>query len=423
LTALDGLQGAVYVGTGCLFRRIALYGFDPPLVAGEKTTEDTDSTEETSNHDILPKIFGHSGSFVDSIPESEFPIQLLDDLRDVKDRQANGCISSIPGQPADATRISEAIDAISCWYEDKTEWGQQIGWIYGSVTEDVVTGYKMHNRVWRSVYYVSERGDAFRGTAPINLTDRLHQVLRWATGSVEIFFSRNNALLAGPRMNFLQRVAYINVGLYPFTSIFLIASCFLPAFSLLSGHFIVKTINMEFLLYLLVIAITHNMLAWLEIKWAGIKLQDWWRNEQFWLIGGTSSHIVAVLQGLLKVIAGIEISFTLTSKSASDEDDDFTDLYTIKWSFLIIPPITVIILNLIGIAVGVCRTVYGANPQWGQLLGGVFFSFWVLAHLYPFAKGLMGRHREDTNNCICLVRTYCNIICLLWVVTNRTNNI
>ncbi|KAJ6423124.1 hypothetical protein OIU84_024120 [Salix udensis] len=103
--------------------------------------------------------------------------------------------------------------------------------------------------------------------------------------------------------------------------------------------------------------------------------QDWWRNEQFWLTGGTSSHIVAVLQGLLKVIAGIEISFTLTSKSASDEDGGFADLYTIKWSFLMIPPIAVIILNMIGIVAGV-------NPQWGQLAGGVFFSFWVLAHLY-----------------------------------------
>jgi hypothetical protein len=112
------------------------------------------------------------------------------------------------------------------------------------------------------------------------------------------------------------------------------------------------------------------------------------------LIGGTSSHIVAVLQGL--VIAGIEISFALTSKSASDEDDDFADLYTIKWSFLMIPPITVIILNLIGIVVGVRRTIYGANPQWGQLLGGVFFSFWVLAHLYPSAKGLMGRHERTS---------------------------
>ncbi|KAG1330409.1 putative Cellulose synthase-like protein D1 [Cocos nucifera] len=31
MRALDGLQGPMYVGTGCLFRRFALYGFNPPL--------------------------------------------------------------------------------------------------------------------------------------------------------------------------------------------------------------------------------------------------------------------------------------------------------------------------------------------------------------------------------------------------------
>ncbi|KAL4582090.1 hypothetical protein LXL04_006630 [Taraxacum kok-saghyz] len=30
IRALDGLQGPMYVGTGCIFRRIALYGFSPP---------------------------------------------------------------------------------------------------------------------------------------------------------------------------------------------------------------------------------------------------------------------------------------------------------------------------------------------------------------------------------------------------------
>ncbi|KMZ62766.1 hypothetical protein ZOSMA_446G00020 [Zostera marina] len=122
----------------------------------------------------------------------------------------------------------------------------------------------MHNRGWRSVYCVTKR-DAFRGTAPINLTDRLHQVLRWATGSVEIFFSRNNAILASPKMKFLQRIAYLNVGVYPFTSVFLIVYCFLPALSLFSGQFIVQTLNVTFLSYLLAITITLCMLAMLEI--------------------------------------------------------------------------------------------------------------------------------------------------------------
>ncbi|KAF2306713.1 hypothetical protein GH714_020767 [Hevea brasiliensis] len=342
MRALDGLMGPVYVGTGCLFRRTALYGFDPPRAkehhpgcfsscftrrkkhssVGNNPEENRalrmgDSDDEEMNLSQFPKMFGNSTFLIDSIPVAEFQGRPLADHPAVKNGRPPGALT-IPRELLDASTVAEAVSVISCWYEDKTEWGQRVGWIYGSVTEDVVTGYRMHNRGWKSVYCVTKR-DAFRGTAPINLTDRLHQVLRWATGSVEIFFSRNNALLASPRMKFLQRIAYLNVGIYPFTSIFLIVYCFLPALSLFSGQFIVQTLNVTFLVYLLVISLTLCLLALLEIKWSGIALEEWWRNEQFWLIGGTSAHLAAVLQGLLKVIAGIEISFTLTSKSAGDD--------------------------------------------------------------------------------------------------------
>lgn len=276
-------------------------------------------------------------------------------------------------------------------YEDKTEWGDRVGWIYGSVTEDVVTGYRMHNRGWRSVYCITKR-DAFRGTAPINLTDRLHQVLRWATGSVEIFFSRNNPLLATRRLKFLQRLAYFNVGVYPFTSIFLVVYCFLPALSLFSGHFIVQSLNIAFLSYLLLITVCLILLSLLEVKWSGIALEEWWRNEQFWVIGGSSAHLVAVIQGLLKVLAGIEISFKLTTKStAEDEDDIYADLYVVKWTSLFLMPLTIIVVNIVALIMASARTIYSVIPEWSKLFGGAFFSFWVLAHMYPFAKGLMGR--------------------------------
>ncbi|KAL9167004.1 hypothetical protein ABFS82_05G067800 [Erythranthe guttata] len=437
MRALDGLQGPVYVGTGCLFRRTALYGFDPPrskdhssgfccccFPRRKKPVNSApeehaalrmgDEEEEMMNPSLFSKRFGNSSFLIDSIPVAEFQGRPLADHPAVKNGRAPGALT-IPRELLDASTVAEAISVISCWYEDKTEWGNRVGWIYGSVTEDVVTGYRMHNRGWKSIYCVTKR-DAFRGTAPINLTDRLHQVLRWATGSVEIFFSRNNALLASPKMKILQRIAYLNVGIYPFTSLFLIVYCFLPALSLFSGQFIVQSLNITFLVYLLVITLTLCALAVLEIKWSGINLEEWWRNEQFWLIGGTSAHLAAVLQGLLKVVAGIEISFTLTSKSGGDEnDDEFADLYVLKWSSLMIPPITIMITNLIAIAVGVSRTIYSAIPQWSRLLGGVFFSFWVLAHLYPFAKGLMGRRGRTPTIVYVWSGLIAITISLLWV--------
>ncbi|XP_031122362.1 cellulose synthase-like protein D5 [Ipomoea triloba] len=443
MRALDGLQGPMYVGTGCIFRRIALYGFSPPRATehhgwcGRRKTrkvlrkpnmpngqEDDEemvlptigahNDDEDLTRVLLPKQFGNSVPLVDSIAVAEFGGRLLHELR------GKGCLGRPAGslavqrEPLDASALAEAVSVISCYYEDKTEWGRRVGWIYGSITEDVVTGYRMHNRGWRSIYCVTKR-DAFRGTAPINLTDRLIQVLRWATGSVEIFFSRNNALFASPRMKFLQRVAYFNVGMYPFTSIFLLVYCFLPALSLFSGKFIVESLNITFLVFLLSITLTLCLLAILEIKWSGITLEDWWRNEQFWLIGGTSAHPAAVIQGLLKVIAGVDINFTLTSKSAAPDDgeDEFAELYEFRWTVLMIPPITIILLNCVAIAVAVFRTVYSPFPQWSKLLGGVFFSFWVLSHLYPFSKGLMGRKGKVPTIVFLWAALICIIISLL----------
>nr|POF21678.1 cellulose synthase-like protein d4 [Quercus suber] len=423
MRALDGVQGPVYVGTGCMFRRFALYGFDPPQVdkIGNKTDSETETQALKSTEfdpelelNLLPKRFGNSTRLAESIPIAEYQGRPLADHSGIKYGRPPGALR-VPREPLDAAIVAEAVSVISCWYEDKTEWGDRVGWIYGSVTEDVVTGYRMHNRGWRSIYCITKR-DAFRGSAPINLTDRLHQVLRWATGSVEIFFSRNNALLGSQRLKFLQRMAYLNVGIYPFTSVFLIVYCFLPALSLFSGQFIVQTLNVTFLVYLLIITICLVTLAILEVKWSGVGLEEWWRNEQFWLISGTSSHLAAVVQGLLKVIAGIEISFTLTSKSGGEDiDDGYADLYLVKWTSLMIPPIVIAMLNIVGIAVAFSRTIYSSTPEWSKFVGGAFFSFWVLAHLYPFAKGLMGRRGKTPTIVFVWSGLIAITLSLLWI--------
>ncbi|KAL4642929.1 hypothetical protein ACB092_02G055100 [Castanea dentata] len=424
MRALDGIQGPVYVGTGCMFRRFALYGFDPPKP--DKIVQSTETEMQTLkpndfdpeldvNH--LPKRFGNSTLLAESIPIAEFHGRPLADHSAVKYGRPPGILRA-PRDPLDAAAVAEAVSVISCWYEDKTEWGDRVGWIYGSVTEDVVTGYRMHNRGWHSVYCVTKR-DAFHGSAPINLTDRLHQVLRWATGSVEIFFSRNNPLLGSRQLKLLQRLAYLNVGVYPFTSIFLIVYCFLPALSLFSGYFIVQTLSVAFLIYLLIITLCLMGLAILEVKWSGIALEEWWRNEQFWLISGTSAHLAAVVQGLLKVIAGIDISFTLTSKSGGEDiEDAFADLYLVKWTSLMIPPIVIAMVNIIAIAVAFSRTVYSTVPQWSKFVGGAFFSFWVLAHLYPFAKGLMGRRGKTPTIVFVWSGLIAITLSLLWVSIN-----
>lgn len=162
--------------------------------------------------------------------------------------------------------------------------------------------------------------------------------------------------------------------------------------------------------------ITLCLISLLEVKWSGIALEEWWRNEQFWAIGGSSAHLAAVIQGLLKVTAGIEISFTLTSKAAvEDENDIYADLYVIKWSSLFVMPLTICITNIVALIMGTARTLFSVIPQWNKLVGGAFFSFWVLAHMYPFMKGLMGRKGKVTTIIYVWAGVLSITVSLLWI--------
>ncbi|KAB2607541.1 cellulose synthase A catalytic subunit 7 [Pyrus ussuriensis x Pyrus communis] len=49
-----------------------------------------------------------------------------------------------------AVMLKEATHVISCGYEDKIEWGLKLGWIYGFIIYNILTGLKMHFRGWRS---------------------------------------------------------------------------------------------------------------------------------------------------------------------------------------------------------------------------------------------------------------------------------
>lgn len=128
MRALDGLQGPVYVGTGCMFRRYALYGFHPPRASdytgiigqnkapAKKIQPQSEEEEPLNEHpDLnLPKKFGNSTIFTDSIPVAEFQGRPLADHISVKNGRPPGALL-VPRPPLDAPTVAEAIAVISCW--------------------------------------------------------------------------------------------------------------------------------------------------------------------------------------------------------------------------------------------------------------------------------------------------------------------
>ncbi|KAL5699889.1 cellulose synthase (UDP-forming) [Ranunculus cassubicifolius] len=426
MKGLDGIQGPVYVGTGCVFKRQALYGYNPPKGPKRPKMVSCDccpcfgsSRRKLSNkHAKMEE--GH-GSNLEALDEDK---ELLMSQMNFEKRfgQSATFVTStlmeedgVPPSSGPAALLKEAIHVISCGYEDKTEWGMELGWIYGSITEDILTGFKMHCRGWRSIYCMPKR-PAFKGSAPINLSDRLNQVFRWALGSVEIFFSRHSPLLYGYKggnLKWLERFAYINTTVYPFTSLPLLAYCTLPAICLLTGKFIMPTISTFASLFFISLFISIFATGILELRWSGVSIEEWWRNEQFWVIGGVSAHLFAVIQGLLKVLAGIDTSFTVTSKAT--DDGEFGELYAFKWTTLLIPPTTLLIINIIGVVAGISDAINSGYQSWGPLFGKLFFAFWVIVHLYPFLKGLMGKQNRTPTIVVIWSVLLASIFSLLWV--------
>ncbi|OMO68121.1 Cellulose synthase [Corchorus olitorius] len=446
MKGLDGIQGPIYVGTGCVFRRQALYGYDAPVkkkpprktcnclpklcccccCRSKKKNRKAKSNDKKKNNKEVSKqihalenieegIEGIDNEKSSLMPQIKFekkfgqsPVFIASTLMED---------GGVPKGATTASLLKEAIHVISCGYEDKSDWGKEVGWIYGSVTEDILTGFKMHCHGWRSVYCIPKR-PAFKGSAPINLSDRLHQVLRWALGSVEIFLSRHCPLWYGYGcgLKSLERFSYIASVVYPLTSIPLLVYCTLPAICLLTGKFIVPEISnyasILFMSLFIVIAVTSI----LEMQWGGVGIHDWWRNEQFWVIGGVSSHLFALFQGLLKVLAGVNTNFTVTSKGG--DDGEFSELYTFKWTSLLIPPMVLLFINVIGVIVGISDAISNGYDSWGPLFGRLFFAFWVIVHLYPFLKGLMGKQDRLPTIIVVWSILLASIFSLLWARVN-----
>ncbi|KAL8501665.1 hypothetical protein ACS0TY_020972 [Phlomoides rotata] len=222
--------------------------------------------------------------------------------------------------------MKEAIHVISSGYEGKTEWGKE--------ASKCTVGDGGLCTVPRA---------RFKGSAPINLCDRLHQVLRWDLGSVEIFHNRHCTLWYGfgGKLKWLERLAYINTIVYPFTYIALLAYCTLPTVCLLTGKFIIPILNnLASIWFVTLLFLSIIATGVLELRWSGVNIDDWWRNEHFWVISGVSAHLFAVFQGLLKVLTGVDTSFTVTKKPVNDAE--FGEFYLFKWTTLFIPPTTLI---------------------------------------------------------------------------------
>ncbi|CAI0550827.1 unnamed protein product [Linum tenue] len=192
---ISGIQGAFYGGTGCFHRRKVIYGLCPVDNTGKQDRILCPVHGEFSEKELL-RIFGTSIEFAESAGLA---------LKGHTNSQTN----TSRGRLLDSVEVANQV--AGCNYESSSNWGKpNIGWQYGSTTEDVLTGLGIHTRGWSSVM-CNPYPVAFLGCAPTGGPASLTQQKRWATGLLEILISGRNPLISvfTAKLQFRQCLAYL----------------------------------------------------------------------------------------------------------------------------------------------------------------------------------------------------------------------
>ncbi|KAL5573383.1 hypothetical protein UlMin_022980 [Ulmus minor] len=374
-----GLQGAFYAGTGCFHRRQVLYGLSPDDI--EIGQADSTNLNEKLSDSELVKSFGKSKDFKKAAANALKGMNL-------------SCRESV-------LKFDEAaFEVAGCGYEYGTSWGSKVGWIYGATTEDIHTGLVIHKKGWRSVQCTPEP-PAFLGCAATSGPSSMTQQKRWATGLLEILFSKNFPIFLTlfEKLQFRQCLAYLWLFSWGLRSIFELCYAALPAYCIITNsHFLPKVEERAFYVPASFFAI-YNIYTLSEYFSTGQSIRAWWNNQRMERIKTMGPWLLGLLSVILKLLGISETVFEVTKKdqsSSSDggKDNDQADAgrFTFDESPVFVVLTTILLVQLIALALGLLGLSSPAHQD-GEGFGflEICCSVWLVLCFWPLLKGLFGK--------------------------------
>ncbi|KAJ4969065.1 hypothetical protein NE237_015766 [Protea cynaroides] len=245
----------------------------------------------------------------------------------------------------------------------------QKGFLYHSLVEDYFSGFIMHCRGWKSVYY-NPSIPAFLGSATISFNESMIQNLRWNSGLLEVGLSRFCPIIYGvSRMSIPQAMAYGLLAFHPLYSFPLMCYATIPQLCLLNG-----------------ISLYPKVLL------CGDSLRTWWNEQRIWMIKSVVPLFLSCLDVFMKMIGIREANFMLTSKVVDEEQDEKykKGIFDFRGSklFLIILS-TLVTINMVSLVGGLARVI--SEASYDDMFVQVFLSFAILAFNYPIMEGMIFR--------------------------------
>ncbi|RDX99405.1 Cellulose synthase-like protein H1, partial [Mucuna pruriens] len=367
---IAGLQGPLYGGTNCFHRRKVIYGLSPDNVEKGKSI----SKEE------LKQKFGASKEIMKS------------------------AAYALEGRAywSNDINISKAVEVASqvaaCGYEYGTGWGKQVGWIYGSLTEDVLTGLTIHEKGWRSEM-CTPNPIGFTGFAPGGGPMSMAQQKRWATGLLEIFFSKHCPIIGTlfRKLTLRQCFAYmwiVNWGLQPFFEV--CYACLLAYCIITNSNFLPPDLGICIPIAIFAIYKVYTASEYLASE---LSIRAWWNNQRMSRITSMNAGFCALFSVLLKLLRISDTVFDITKKdlpSVGDVGDDKdVGRYTFDESLVFLPGTTILLLQLTAMVIRLLRLQPLAQSGNGCGLGEIFCSVYLVICYWPFLRGLFetGKYR------------------------------
>ncbi|XP_059628619.1 cellulose synthase-like protein B4 isoform X2 [Cornus florida] len=371
VSGASGIQGPFYCGTGCFHRRKVIYGLSP----------DEKQINGKLSDEYLGKRFGNLKIF------NKAAAQIL-----------LGWNGKSYSQLDLSTSMEAACKVASCVYEHGTSWGTQVGWLYGSTAEDMLTGLAIHRKGWRSAY-CNPDPDAFLGCVPSTGPTSMIQQKRWATGLLEILISPRSPLIATltGKLQLKQCIAYMCIQVWALRSIPELCYAALPAFSILTNSRFLPKVQESAILIPVSIFVIFNLYTLSEYLRIGLSIRAWWNNQRMWTVIAMTAWLFGMLSVMLKHLGLSETVFEVTQKeqTSSGDDDDNVDAnagrYTFNESWIFIPGTTVLLVHLMALATGLLGFRRVHNDGNGCGIGEFIGSMYVVLCFWPYLKGLFGK--------------------------------
>ncbi|KAJ4825804.1 hypothetical protein Tsubulata_021814 [Turnera subulata] len=380
-----GIQGPFYGGTGCFHRRKAIYGSCPNDIANQARNLHSVHVNERpflslsgdlSEKDLL-KIFGNSMEFMKSA--------------DTALKEKNNDAQNL------SVMAEEAMPLAGCDYENVTSWGTEIGWQYGSATEDVVTGLMIHARGWRTILYMPDP-PAFLGCAPPYGPTTIIQMKRWTTGWLEILFSEKSPIFATlkAKLQLRECLAYLYLITWGARSIPELCYSLLPAYCIITNSsFLPRVTEPAGCIYLALFTV-YNLYTLREYLLIGLSSRGWWNNHRMMRINAVSAWLFGLISVVLKILGISETVFEVTQKDSSNDEED-AGRFTFNASPIFVPPTTLLLLQPSALAINLVARQPSSSSlkeaEHGTGFGELLCCVWLVMCFWPFARGLLAKEK------------------------------